>query len=159
MRWIFNGVTLLSAVLCVASAGLWARSYWRYDSVAVPAGNLAFWYEAVSGRVQLTGMRIVADSEAEIEVESVKIDSREAGYFRYATSDDHGGSRWFAFNTTALGSRVWERQVIMPHAVPAVIFAILPAITAIRWHRRRRTSAHGFPVAAVSAPKKQSGNS
>ena len=30
-RIIFNSLTVLSLVLCVAMAGLWVRSYWRWD--------------------------------------------------------------------------------------------------------------------------------
>jgi len=32
-RWLFNGLTALSLVLCVATAALWARSYFVVESV------------------------------------------------------------------------------------------------------------------------------
>ena len=35
VRYIFNGLTVLSLLLCVATAVLWVRSYWRWDEVAV----------------------------------------------------------------------------------------------------------------------------
>jgi hypothetical protein len=33
-RYILNGLTVLSLVLCIASAALWVRSHWRRDLVA-----------------------------------------------------------------------------------------------------------------------------
>jgi hypothetical protein len=32
-RYILNGLTVLSLVLCVATVGLWVRSYWRSDAL------------------------------------------------------------------------------------------------------------------------------
>jgi len=39
VRFLLNAATALSAVLAVATAGLWVRSYWLYDSLGVQLGR------------------------------------------------------------------------------------------------------------------------
>lgn len=38
-RWIFNGLTILSLLLFLATAGVWVRSYWRADVVVIRHGR------------------------------------------------------------------------------------------------------------------------
>jgi len=39
-RWIFNGIVMLSALSCVATLTLWARSHWRVDQMMFREGHL-----------------------------------------------------------------------------------------------------------------------
>jgi hypothetical protein len=60
-RWLFNGLALLSLLLCVVTIGLWMRSYWRQDAMpflAKPSSTcfLADW----RGHVELTRQYVVA---------------------------------------------------------------------------------------------------
>jgi len=32
-RWIFNGLAVVSLMLCVVTVGLWVRSYWKADGI------------------------------------------------------------------------------------------------------------------------------
>ncbi|MGA2443731.1 MAG: hypothetical protein ABSH08_22480 [Tepidisphaeraceae bacterium] len=46
-RWLFNGIAAISLLLCVAMAGMWARSYWRADFYGFTSSN------SVNGRLIL----------------------------------------------------------------------------------------------------------
>ena len=51
-RWLFNGLTVLSPLLCVATVAIWMRSFWRQDS-AVRGQAGADCVELYSGRGEL----------------------------------------------------------------------------------------------------------
>jgi hypothetical protein len=40
LRWLFTGLATLSALLCVATLALSARSYWRFDQLIIRDGHL-----------------------------------------------------------------------------------------------------------------------
>ena len=54
-RYILHGVTALSLLLCVATATLWVRSYWRADRLTVDWGlGEDFRVESMSGGIYLS---------------------------------------------------------------------------------------------------------
>ena len=52
-RNIFNGLTVLSLVLCVASVGMWVRSYYRSDWVCRLSAHRLYFAAALTAKGQL----------------------------------------------------------------------------------------------------------
>src|SRR5256885_12535710 len=67
-RWVLNAVTLLSVLLCIATAALWARSHRRMDVVRRwdAARRTEQILISTSGKVQLYANRYVNDAMASL---------------------------------------------------------------------------------------------
>jgi hypothetical protein len=53
-RRLFNLLSAMSLVLCIATVGLWARSHWKFDDFGLNVGNeLPFACFSLDGDIQL----------------------------------------------------------------------------------------------------------
>lgn len=52
-RWTLNALTVLSLLLSVAAAALWARSYSSADAPGFVRGSYAVWFLSARGHVAL----------------------------------------------------------------------------------------------------------
>jgi hypothetical protein len=136
-RWLFNFAATVSLVLFLATTILWVRSYWRCDFVArsdadgrdpVPIGGSGF---ALPPRAVFSNYgRILL---------RVRSDSPQVRHHHWDYSVGTQpifvsfGMNFFAWQ---FNSDLWAIQ--FPHALPAAIFAIAPALWLLNIGRRRR---------------------
>ena len=128
---IANGLTLLSAVMCVGSAMLVGRSWLRADSVYVPIGQAS------------VGVAITVDGTVML----LHATSFRAFGFGYASETYDGlwqrltGIRWLGFGWGSLPVGI---TVLV---LPLWLLPLLTAIPPVRWYRaRRREGGRGFAV-------------
>jgi hypothetical protein len=142
MRWILNGLTVVSLLLAMAVAGSWVRSYWWRDDIGVESRDGRSRYGAILPKGKLGLWISHADTP---------------GF--WARFPDHLGYRSYAANDappyahTFIGLS-WERQqgkdtlnqlpviwkwtaVVIPDAYLLALFAALPAVRLYRHIRRR----------------------
>lgn len=144
-RILLNALTALSLVLCLATAGLWMRSYWRWDFV--------HWSQSFRPGVETLSVSLYS-SGAGIAVYLGVQRPENAG------EADDSGWRWGSYGPSIIpyGAAVpanrwgfghdslrhpighWGR-IVFPIWLPATIFALLPlarGALAIRYCRRIR---------------------
>jgi hypothetical protein len=151
LRWTFNVLVIASLLLCLATAGLWVRSYWVIDLLtaqrleATEAGQTFGGYHyrcflcSYQGRFSVWfGWSERHESRPlppwEFEVDH-PIGASEQDWTIYWFGTDREISEGYGFNSRGLAVRVWS-------LVSA--FAVLPAIFAfrqVRTVRRRRRRA------------------
>ena len=102
MRIIFNGVTVLSLLLCVATVGLWLRSYRVIqESVWIPAGASNKGYGFQSGLGEITLTLLVSSGPLGVnqsKYQSIHVNTgRQESHRRWLEADTWHG---FALNPT-----------------------------------------------------------
>ena len=132
---IANGLTLLSAVVCVGSAMLVGRSWFRMDGLAIPTSE--------------EGCVVFASCDAQLVVWNVPLpqppgfSTAPVGIFRYTLEGIWGrlaGVRWLGVGAGAIGAQTF---VILP----LWLLPLLTAIPPVRWRRARcREGGRGFAV-------------
>jgi hypothetical protein len=137
-RWMIDGLTVLSLVLCVATAGFWVRSY----SVL----------EAVEFRKPFSG--ILGWSRGEIAVGLTVHGVPRAGFQYTATratfSLAEKARGEFGSNRSEVGGIIWGREprgnkwIVLPCWIIATITAITPALWLGRAVRQRLRVRPGF---------------
>ncbi|HEV2293203.1 MAG TPA: hypothetical protein VGR35_05065 [Tepidisphaeraceae bacterium] len=140
-RRLANGLTLLSAVVCVGSAMLVGRSFWRVDTVTVPVGRTTQGaIAAAEGQLWLIGVRARTSFSYE-ELEYTPSLRSEIG----SIWGELHGIRWLGSGYGRYGGTTY---LILP-------LWLLPLLTAIPpvwwWRKRRRDGGRGFAVQAVLA--------
>src|SRR5256885_2082005 len=65
-RYILNGLTVLSVVLCVATVALWVRSYWVWDTVS----HTKNWHPDPSGKGRILRASFLTHADGKITFES-----------------------------------------------------------------------------------------
>ncbi len=135
---LFNFAAAVSLVLCVATAGLWARSYWRLDrwwnvsppdatgdktsdSLASMRGLLSYRRDRAPDLV--TGGRFVSRP---VLYPDLLFDLRRSGH----TALGFGFGRTFDMRSGF--------KIVVPEGFLVLLFAILPAWRFGGWKRRRR---------------------
>jgi hypothetical protein len=133
-RRLLNLLTLLSLSLCVAVAGLWVRSCWRYDSIYVRHGGTLMGYVAARGQMELNwSPGVSAPGGAGRRTGPLPTGSRPgAGLWRFAA----GRHRYWPGGQAAPATNY---HVSLPHWCAAALFASLPACRLIASKRRRAT--------------------
>jgi hypothetical protein len=162
-RYIFSGLTVLSLVLCVATVGLWVRSYYVSDEIRwlriVPAKgneyrigeteNRMYRVSSGCGGIGIGAMwerigilRARDERPLSVEHDSSPIYPRgEKGFGSVRTWHGFG----FEFNPAMKlmePAFVWGFwSLIVPLWALAVLFFVPPAISMKRWLRRRGRGA------------------
>ena len=130
MRFLLNAAAALSVLLALATAGLWARSYWTCDRLC--GGN--YLVESEFGGMYLNP--IVSDSR------NLTWEHFPAGKFGVAEQD------WFEVVRRLRPLRMFQRVrtrrwlIVAPHWFVVLAFTALPAYRLARRMRRRPQPGH-----------------
>jgi hypothetical protein len=137
-RRVINALTLVSAVVCVGSALLVGRSFFRVDVVRVPASPGSVGATAFDAKLILWESPIPGDRRYFTE---------DVTEYRSAVAkvwNDITGIHWLA---VGWGSSIGGNYLILPLWLVPIVTAILP----VRWWmRRRREGRRGFEVGVGS---------
>jgi hypothetical protein len=142
-----NALTMLSLVLCLASAALWVRSYWRVDEFSwyepQPHAAEAPFLTADSGGGGL-GMTIGFNSVDVMRgwlVEGRRWDARPEESIVYADGRLANGWGFGHGSQRSAGGRwIW---IVFPLWLPTILFATLPLARGALFIRRRRRVREG----------------
>ncbi|HYE20388.1 MAG TPA: hypothetical protein VEA69_18220 [Tepidisphaeraceae bacterium] len=150
-RWILNALTLASLLLCAATCVLWARSYWRDDSLvrAEWRDDAATYHErsifSDGGRLGWRAHDTLPPTAEYAEfLRDLRVGDRvDDPRWAWRTGPSEGGGGWAAWSTTSFvigrgPKRAAIRVVTVAHWLPAGLFALLPAARTWPWLRRRR---------------------
>jgi hypothetical protein len=124
-RRLFESVCVMSLILCLATAGLWVRSYARLDWLIYGHLNVEWLFANMRG--QLRAERLSYDAENPFVVvgwlhktEEATTLERVPGSNVYIWSGGFGlvtGERWGTYH----------HALLVPHWFPALLFALAPA--------------------------------
>jgi hypothetical protein len=165
-RRIFNILTGLSLLLCVATAGLWMDSYWKlrvidwFHDVSSTNKLVDFGARATSfrGGVVLTFSRIEAtmtgwinglrvDRNAHKTLETCTkeeaINAGRTSYLNFKNGTSHLGFQLDSPRKHANGITTWAESVAIPFWFPFILFASLPLWRLWLRHKRRIRAQHG----------------
>jgi hypothetical protein len=137
-RRLFNLLTALSLLVCVAVCALWVRSYIVGDGVRVTCGNRAVSFFSCAGTM------------AVVWEQSTTSPGYYVDRFTDLEPDPPGGGYGAALLYFQAGRMLpWSRGwiVCFPHWMATAVTAALPGVRFARRHRRR-TEPAGFPAAA-----------
>ena len=150
-RWVSNFVCLLSLLLCVATGGLWARSYCVRDIVGYSvAGGDSHIAQSILGRVHILSTLDANCDGGGLHHSSDGLSPGaiwNGGMSSYPLRPEwHMGSIWQTYTRHHMsfgfgGNGAWttrHRLIVVPYWAPTAAFAILPAIGVWEWRGRRR---------------------
>ena len=143
-RRLFNILAALSLVLCVATAGLWVRSYWYADSVAGPPFTMSSVDQAVfiCTHSEPGGWHWSYDSSSATEWNWTRAD--------YGATPDE----WPQLRFPDLSPVRFEPygngtcRLVLGHWFLCSLTVVLPAIWLWRYRRDRRLRTDGMPHCA-----------
>ena len=143
---VVNGLTVLSAAVCLLSLILVARSCFRADQAGFAAGRARLWFSAIDAQL------IVAWDPSAVFPASFVVpalfDSYDAARLRPAF--DTVWPRMTGIRALGIGwnlSAAMDERAILPLWLVPLLTAILP----VRWWRaRRRDAGRGFSVEGLS---------
>jgi hypothetical protein len=153
-RRLFAGLTILSLILCLATVGLWGRSYWRlhgfYPAIHRPQAVQAIGVQSDFGELAFSVRQRPSDSsfaKQGVEFQYFVYPADSNGTFRAVSSWPFWRStRFYGFGygsfdypDTDSGRAIW-----FPHWFPALLFAILPAMRLRAILRARRRNRAGL---------------
>jgi hypothetical protein len=150
MKRLLSNLTVgFSVLMAVLSASAWLLSYWRHDAVLVyyldtttgSAGNrFPMWELTVQsdhGRLlfffRTTGQP--AWPSYGLHCEHYVLNQNLPTNFPFFQ---------FGYQVPVRGANQKSRFIVFPHAVPLIVFAILPAWCCLK--RRRNRATRGFPI-------------
>jgi hypothetical protein len=135
---MFNGLTVLSLVLCVATIALWVRSHWRLDALFFPVRS-HYYSESQDGTLHvLRPARGWGRTPIRWWHGSVSFTKRQKQI------DNSGHNHPFAWLGFAYdGDMVYQgthlgQQWYFPDWFVCLLLAILPVVWLRRWRRDRR---------------------
>ena len=138
-RALLNAAAPLSMLLCAATAILWIRSQWHLDDVNLhPAAQESWLLRSAEGRLYLQRARAATPM---VRNRRMQYTTGELAQLRYGTLPFNWRLAGFAYGQqTMLGGGVTFnfQYCLLPHAVPFVLFAIVPAWWLRGALRRRR---------------------
>jgi hypothetical protein len=164
LRFLFNAATVVSLLLCVATAVLWVRSYWTADlqgcesatsptgrrlggNVSSAAGRLSaeFWVRDSPGAPQEIGTGWDGSSAP---IRPQPPGAREQ-YWASVGARQFLGAAWACYRMDPTpggnangGKKASATQAVvlvdLPYAIPVVGLSLLPAARMWRWSRRKR---------------------
>ena len=139
-RRLTNGLTLLSAVVCVGSLLLLGRSWFRSDQVGVSIGQGRLWLTVIEAQI------IVAWDPSAVLPPS--FESYDAARMRPARDwvwrRSLTGIRALGVGWNLTGSQ--DERLILP----LWLLPLLTAIAPVRWLLRRNNAGRGFPIAGTT---------
>jgi hypothetical protein len=146
LRILFNAATVLSLVLCVATAALWVRSYWRLDTFAWtrpprPGAESLFVYLDSGSGGMMTGIGLLSygwASEQPSGWDWRRDDHRPVSYAGGRTAN-----RWGFGHDSFHHPQVRWVRIIVPAWLVVTLFGALPTTRLALSIRRRRRSVKG----------------
>jgi hypothetical protein len=138
-RGLFNLLTVVSLLLCVAACVLWVRSYPRTDTVCLVSGRQLLYWESSRG-----ALAVAWNTGGPLAGEQVVRDAGERGWaWQTAPGRDRymGVKRTFGFLWlySAAPDHSVQRVLHVPDAVIVAALLLLPTLDPVRrWRRRRR---------------------
>lgn len=153
-RWLLNALTVLSLLLCVATAALWLRT-------AVATDYFGFFVRGSEGDRAVETMVLVRNFQGAMTIGSERRSTDRGTLARFDALRSPGGPFWArsAPSGITLGPSVrlrgvrnfgWARLsavhadqdeaasfVIVPHWVAVLVFGAAPATWLAHWRRRR----------------------
>jgi hypothetical protein len=139
---LFASVTVLSLILCLATVGLWVRSYWKENSLdychlSGQFGTLALYSEL--GRIHA--------HRFEFDPDHVSPMKRWVYQSQLSLRDPYVPRPMFQverYDPNAYASRaVWS--LLFPHWLPALLFAVAPACWLLGpWRRQAKRGKLGL---------------
>jgi hypothetical protein len=186
--WLFNGLAALSLLLCLATAGMWARSYWRADGSEYCSARLGAdqyardWsFASAEGRLGVVsgwwrhsgywadppfGFRARSSAEASQLINTLEQSCQAQG-------GRHFPGIFISPQGTILGSvrtdgPRYVNDVVISYWLPALALAILPVIKCRNVRRQRRSKRRrsrglcpncGYDVRATSGRCPECGTS
>jgi hypothetical protein len=172
-RWVFDGIVVLSAVLCLMTGVIWVRSFWMADWII---SDLA------TGQGLTTGQAAISSDQGEIFLSVSKLATpRRFVKILPIRHESMGDSNWpsdifgvatfakFGWQFVSRSSGIWvdarglrfvdgsqggsendlpgtQRTLVLPDYFIFIITAGLPLIWAWRWLRTRRLTRVGHCV-------------
>jgi len=164
MRWLLriliNGATMLSLVIMLALAVLWIRSYWIWEDFYIhdPPEYARRWgltyisdLRSCGGGVSI-GTLTPEGPIPQVEIDRIHKDFPAYQFYRVEAEPRYpqvslghlsAPWRWIGIDATSYPSRTEFagytcRRVVIPFAIPVMLFAILPAAWSWRRLRKRR---------------------
>jgi hypothetical protein len=133
---LFNSLTILSLLLCLATLALWVRSYWRFDELTERSGSTGRipGFSSNFGEVSVSFFRLspdVPESAIRWRYETYRADreyvnSTWVNRFPKSSCTSLLGFGYRVDDNAALGSSY--RAAYFPHWFLVLLLAILPAI-------------------------------
>jgi hypothetical protein len=133
-RRVLTVAWVLSLLVTLAVAGLWARSYFTIDAVLLTRDHDAVNVVSVVGALSATGAPFSEDLPIEV--------TRYVEEVRDGRTDLLSSLVYFRFRTFTTRPVRWN--VALPHWALLVPALVLPTVAAVC--RRRRRAVAGFPV-------------
>ena len=132
-RRLFASVCVLSLILCLATVGLWVRSYYRYDRL-----------ERYSGKH--LNVEISARTNRVIAFFGQSFSKHEPGWIHKATSPvPPTGLPMFEIHRFAKPSSIRGVNLTFPHWLPTLLFALAPAWWVLGpWRRQSKRRKLGL---------------
>ena len=158
--WLFNGMAVLSLMLCMATVGLWVRSYWRQDQIAFfPKPSSTCFLGDWRGRVELTRQYVSPAVPSGWGASTSNFGTvgefKQTGWVRGGSSFDPHFIAPHAFyfgHTENLGYAIISSMRItqsfdiwaLPFWLIALAFAMTPAFLGLSTLRNSRRSRRGL---------------
>ncbi len=159
-RWLFDGIAVLSLVLCVATVGCWVRSYWCQEEIPFLAKpNATCFFGDWRGRLELTRQYVAPAMPSGWGATTSNYGSvgefRQRGGVRGGAScDPHlvAPDAFYFGHTVKLGYAIISSTKIdhgfdvwaVPFWLIALLLAVYPMFLAFRKRYAARRSIHGL---------------
>jgi hypothetical protein len=137
-RRLLACLTILSLILCLATVGLWVRSYWRYDGVTRDIATA----QRVSSCRLLSNFGELAFIIRPYPVGHIEYDTGTTGRSSVAAWWPREARGFGGFGYIRADQSL--RAVYCPHWFLALLFAVLPAVRARSILRNRRRFSAGL---------------
>jgi hypothetical protein len=170
-RWLFNLFAGLSLVVCGATAGLWVRSYWRYDSVLrTREDHASYAVRSLRGRLYLErisysplrepGIVCFSRATSEITIDIIGLAYQDAssragflgmgiwtGQYREWPEEVRRHPPDMKLGPTSTFPGWFNARItvlVIPHWMVMVVASVLPLMAGRRWLRQARRRRLGL---------------
>jgi 4-amino-4-deoxy-L-arabinose transferase-like glycosyltransferase len=147
-RRLFNVLSALSLLLCVATAVMWARSYFYWDLVEIGSALDSRSVQTLRSFQSRRGSLVYYNTQKPRRAKAgfpigIQRDRYPAGHASHDYVFGSGEFNWlgFAYRRHSWKSptgRVFELGLAVSHSFVTFLFAAAPIGWMIRWQRRRR---------------------
>lgn len=146
-RYILNGLTVLSLLLCVTTVGLWVRSYFVFDAVNYVSWD--FFYPARVTSLHGHFAFVTLDMQVQPDTRGWSYENKRANtneisdfllltdFFKLTRNLRIGIFKWLSGEIRD-GKTVGASVLVIPHATMTATFAVFPLTWLIKLIRTRR---------------------